>query len=52
MSILVHEKFEDGWQDSWKGKIKNAYVTSTVGGDDALRLMFREVNHYGCALYK
>ena len=52
MSILVHEKFEDGWQDSWKGKIKNAYVTSTVGGDDALRLMFRECDHYGCALYK
>jgi len=47
VSVLVHETFEDGWQDSWKGDIKNAYVSG-----DALRLMFREGNHYGCALYK
>ena len=47
MSVLVHETFKDGWQDSWKGDIKNAYVSG-----DALRLMFREGNHYGCALYK
>ena len=48
MSILVHEKFEDGWQDSWKGNVHHAYKTA----GDALRLMFREGNHYGCALYR
>ena len=47
MSILVHETFEDGWQDSWKGQVHNAYVSG-----DSLRLMFREGDHYGCALYK
>ena len=47
MPTLVHETFEDGWQDSWKGKIHNAYMSG-----DNLRLMFREGNHYGCALYK
>ena len=47
MSILVHEEFEDGWEDSWSGKIHNAYMSG-----DNLRLMFREGNHYGCALYK
>jgi hypothetical protein len=43
MSILVHEKFENGWQDSWQGNIHHAYKTA----GDALRLMFRENNHYG-----
>ncbi|SVD99310.1 uncharacterized protein METZ01_LOCUS452164, partial [marine metagenome] len=47
VSVLVHETFEDGWQDSWKGDIKNAYVSG-----DSLRLMFREGDHYGCALHK
>ena len=47
MSILVHETFEKGWQKSWKGDIKNAYVSG-----DALRLMFRNGDHYGCALYQ
>jgi hypothetical protein len=47
MSILVHETFEEGWQDSWSGNAHNAYVSG-----DALRLMFREGDHYGCALYK
>jgi hypothetical protein len=47
MSSLVHEEFEDGWEDSWSGKIHNAYMSG-----DNLRLMFREGNHYGCALYK
>ena len=48
MSLLVHEKFEDGWQNSWKGNIHHAYRTA----GNALRLMFREDKHYGCALYK
>ena len=47
MSILVHETFGDGWEKSWKGKVYHAYKSG-----DALRLMFREGDHYGCALYK
>lgn len=47
MSVLVHETFEEGWQDSWSGKPHNAYVSG-----DALRLMFRQGDHYGCALHK
>jgi len=47
MTVLVHEQFQDGWQESWEGKIHNAYMSG-----DNLRLMFREGNHYGCALYK
>ena len=47
MSVLVHETFEEGWQDSWSGKAHNAYVSG-----DALRLMFRQGDHYGCALHK
>ena len=47
MSILVHETFDDGWEKSWSGKIKNAYKSG-----DALRLMFRNGDHYGCALHQ
>ncbi len=47
MSVLVHETFKDGWEKSWKGDIHNAYVS-----EDSLRLMFREGDHYGSALYK
>jgi len=47
MSILVHETFENGWEDSWKGKIHSAYRS-----DSGLRLMFRKDDHYGCALHK
>ena len=47
MSVLVHETFEEGWQASWSGKAHTAYVSG-----DALRLMFRQGDHYGCALHK
>ena len=47
MTVLVHETFKEGWQDSWSGNVHNAYVSG-----DALRLMFRTGDHYGCALYK
>ena len=47
MSILVHETFDDGWEKSWSGQIKNAYKSG-----DALRLMFRNGDHYGCALHQ
>ena len=47
MSILVHETFDDGWEKSWSGQIKNAYKSG-----DSLRLMFRKGDHYGCALHK
>ena len=49
MTVLVYEAFDDGWDDSWEGKIHNAYTPSDGG---ALRLMFREGEHYGCSLYK
>ena len=47
MSMLVHETFDDGWEKSWSGQIKNAYKSG-----DSLRLMFRKGDHYGCALHK
>ena len=45
MGILVHETFDENWQSSWKGQIKNAYVSG-----DSLRLMLREGDHYGLSL--
>jgi hypothetical protein len=47
VSTLVHETFDEGWEQSWQGNAHNAYISG-----DALRLMFREGDHYGCALYK
>ena len=47
MDIVVHETFEPGWEDSWKGKIHNAYKSG-----DGLRILFREGQHYGTSLYK
>ena len=47
MSTLVHENFNDGWEQSWQGEIHNAYMSQ-----DSLRLMFRKGKHYGCSLYK
>jgi hypothetical protein len=47
MGIVVHETFEPGWEDSWKGKIHNAYKSG-----DGLRILFREGQHYGTSLYK
>jgi len=47
VGALVEESFKEGWQESWSGNVHNAYVS-----EDRLRLMFREGDHYGCALHK
>ena len=47
MATLVHEAFNEGWEDSWSGNLHHAYTH-----DGALRLAFPEGEHYGCSLYK
>ena len=47
MSVLIHETFQPGWQVLWKGKPHNAF-----GIANGLRLLFKEGQHYGCALYR
>ena len=47
MSVLIHETFQPGWQALWKGKAHNSF-----GIENGLRLLFKEGEHYGCALYR
>lgn len=51
MGVLVHERFEPGWQTGWTGKPHNAYSSdSRTEGEQGLRILFRQGNHYGTDL--